>query len=96
MQSRVLSLRIDGELHSFEEARRIVRYLGDEPQHAPHLLRCAPHMIAIRKIVTKLAITLLLIDEQINRLVGVIGESLAWEPDGLDVRLAIGRDEIAV
>jgi hypothetical protein len=96
MQSRVLSLRVDGNLHSFEEARGNVRYLGDDPAHAPHLLRCTPRLIAVRRIVTKLAITLILVDESVGRPIGVIGESLAWDLDGLDVRLAIGRDEVAV
>lgn len=96
MQSRVLSLLIDGNLHSFEESRGSVRYLGDNPEHAAHLLRCAPRMIAVRKIVTKLVITLMLVDELIGRPIGVIGDSLSWNLDGIDVRIAVGHDEVAI
>lgn len=96
MQSRVLSLLLDGSLHSFEEARRSVRYLGSDPRHAVGLQHDATRTVAIRKIVTKQLITLMLIDEQINRPIAVIGESLAWYLDGLDVRLLIDRTEVAV
>jgi hypothetical protein len=96
MQSRVLSLRLDGEPHSFEEARRSVRYLGGAPQLAGHLHACSPRVISVRKIVTKSMVTLILVDDQASRPVGVIGETIAWDLDGIDVRLMIGRDEVTI
>lgn len=96
MEARVLSLRLDSSLHSFEEARGDVKYLGGDPQHAIGIKSCAVRMLAVRKIVTTAAITLLLTDESIGKTLGVIGESIAWDPEGLAVRLVIGRDEIVV
>jgi hypothetical protein len=97
MQSHTLSLRLDNTLHNFEEARGAVRYLGSDPQFALNIECCAPpRVIGIRKIITARALTLMLIDELLGKPIGVIGESLEWRLEGLDVCFVTGRDEVVV
>jgi hypothetical protein len=90
MKERVLRLHLDGFLHSFIEARKNIRY-DDALFPLPN--SCAPRVIAIRRIQTRRAVTLLLIDEKLEKPIAVIGDTIAWEPGGLDVRLVCGRDE---
>ena len=98
MRSRVLSLHLDGLVHSLEESRLSVRYLSDCPPHyAEGLDRCEPpRVVAIRRVAAAGDLTLILIDELIGRPIAVIGDALAWRLEGLDVRLSDGRNEQAL
>lgn len=91
MKERRLRVRLDGSLHGFLEARNVVRYDGTLfPFPLPY---CAPRVIAIRRVHRATRLTLLLIDEKLEKPIAVIGDAIAWEPEGLDVRLVCGRDE---
>jgi len=90
MKERTLRLRLDGSLHSFIEARNIVRY---NDALLPLPLPCAPRVIAIRRVHRATRLTLLLIDEKLEKPIAVIGDAIAWGPEGLDVLLVCGRDE---
>ena len=88
MNSHELSLRLDGAVYCFEEARNLVRYITANYGGAP-LTPCAPpRVVTIQRIVTLRGLTLLLIDEKLGKPLAVIGERLSWHEDGLDVRLA--------
>lgn len=94
MKERALCLQLDGSLHGFIEARKAVRYIDTIlplPLRCP--LHCPPRVIAIRRIQTRRAVTLLLIDEKLEKPIAVIGDTIAWAPEGLDVLLVCGRDE---
>ncbi len=95
MHTRTLSLQIDGTVHSFEEARQVVQYLGSDPKVAIGIERLdPPRVLAVRRIVTARELTLLLIDELIGKPIAVIGETISWHLDGLSVRFTNGRDEL--
>lgn len=93
MKERALRLRLDGSLHGFIEARNVVRYDGTL---FPFPLLCTPRVIAIRRVHRATRLTLLLIDEKLEKPIAVIGDAIAWEPEGLDVRLVCGRDEVVL
>lgn len=88
-----LDLRLDGVMHRFEEARNAVRYLGCGPD-GPDLEHLdPPRVISIRRIFAHQSLTLLLIDDLTGKTIAVIGDALAWELDGLDVRLVAAHDD---
>lgn len=90
MKTRVLRLRLNEAVHSFVEAKNTVNYEA----RGQLSLRCSPRVIGVRRIQTRRSVTLILIDEKLERPIAVIGDALSWEPEGLDVRLVCGRDEV--
>lgn len=89
-----LDLRLDGAVYSFLEARNTVSYGGRDLVPAVALKSCdPPRVIAIRRITTRRALTLLLVDELLDKAVAVIGDTLAWHLEGLDVRFTTINDE---
>jgi hypothetical protein len=51
-----------------------------------------PRMISIRRITTRHAMTLLLIDDILGKAISVIGDAITWSLDGLDVQLVTDSD----
>ncbi len=89
MSERELRLRLDGAVYTFVETRGSIRYVAPEAmQKTVTLERCEPsRTVAIRRIVTKRALTLLLVDEVLGKALVVIGShALHVEPDGLTVK----------
>lgn len=81
MTTRVLSLRLDGEIHSFEEARGSVKYRAWQyiTRHGveKNLESCTPRVIAIHLSATPKPI-LRLIDEQSDKTIVVIDRAITF------------------
>lgn len=93
LRSRVLSLRLDGDIHSFIDTQNKVNYSNLERQ----LDLKPPRVIAIRQMQTvSNSLTLLLIDEALGKPIGVIGETIIWNPEGLDVRLESNGEAVMI
>jgi hypothetical protein len=74
-------------------------WFGTKPIAKPEAIElesCTPRMISIRRITTRQALTLLLIDDASSKAIAVIGDAITWGLDGFDVRLVtINDDEVA-
>jgi hypothetical protein len=71
-------------------------WFGTKPvakSEAIELESCTPRMISIRRITTRQALTLLLIDDASGKTIAVIGDAIAWGLEGFDVQLVTANDD---